>query len=46
MIAYILTKFSGNLFIFVDDGVQTKSDSSIFPIQGKITPDVLIQFDP
>ena len=47
MTTYILTKFGADWFIFVDDRVQTKSYSQFFfQIQGQITPDVPIQFDP
>ena len=30
MVIYILTKFGVNWFIFVDDKIETKSDSTIF----------------
>ena len=46
MIIYILTKFGADWSIFVDARVQTKSDSEFFQIQGQITLDILLQFDP
>ena len=46
MITYNLTKFGTDWLIFVNARVQTKSDSAIFPNQGQITADILVQFDP
>ena len=46
MITYILTKFGADWLIFGDDGSVNSHIQQIFQIQGQITPDVLVQFDP
>ena len=47
MITYILVKFGADWSIFVDDRENKESHiQQFFQIQGQITPDVLVQFDP
>ena len=46
MITYIFTKFGGDWLIFVDDKSVNSQIHQIFQIQGQVTPDVLVQFDP
>ena len=46
MITYILTTFGADWSIFVDDSVNKRHIQQFFQIQGQITPDVLVQFDP
>ena len=46
MVIYIFTKFAADWLIFIDARVYTKSNVTIFYIQGQITPDVLVRLDP
>ena len=46
MVTYILTKCSADWLIFVVDKSVNSHIHQFFQIQGQITPDILVQFDP
>ena len=46
MVTYILTKFGADWSIFVDDRSVNSHIQQFVQIQGQITPNVLVQFDP